>query len=139
MPVKGQKTTYREPRTHAQGVCIPNFILGDHAAQLFYAKFAAIKNRFPFVASGCLFAPLNRTCQKKVTMLVSESGRGKIMPKRSKLAIFGQLITGLVPKFAQRDRFDLLPGWLERVVDLTSGHLPNCCANRHAFLTNENN
>ena len=75
MPVKGQKTTYREPRTHAQGVCIPNFILSDHAAQLFYAKFAAIENRFPFVARGCLSAALNRTRQKKVTVFVTETGR----------------------------------------------------------------
>src|SRR6266536_987780 len=136
-PVKREKTTRREPRTHTQRVCVADFILADHAAEVLHAEFAAVENRFPFVARGCLFAPLNRTCQKKVAVFVSETGRRKIITELGELAVFGQFITGLLAQFSQGDRFDLFLVLLEHVVDLAGGHFPNCGTDRHAFLANE--
>src|SRR6266446_7970092 len=67
------------------------------------------------------------------------------MAERNQLAVFGQLVTGLLAKFAQRNLFH----WFRRtagvsapgysVVDLTRRHFPNRPPDGDAFLANENN
>src|SRR5438093_8753603 len=60
------------------------------------------------------------------------------MPKRNKLALFGQLVAGLLAQFAQRDLFSCLRAAFVTIVDLTRRHFPNRLADRNALLVNEN-
>src|SRR6266568_8472095 len=64
------------------------------------------------------------------------------MAEWNELAVLGQLVTGLFPKFAQCNLFDCSrgvagiadPGYN---IDLTRGHFPDCFADRDTFLANE--
>src|SRR5262245_15975338 len=59
-----QKTASSESSANAECVSVANFVLCDHAPNLFDSKFAAIENRFAFIVLRSLFAWLNRTRQE---------------------------------------------------------------------------
>ena len=69
----GQKTASGERGANAKRVGIANFIFRNHAANLFAAESAAIKNRFAFLPVRALCARLNWTGQKKITALICKT------------------------------------------------------------------
>src|SRR5882724_5465546 len=68
-----QKTPSGERGAYAKRVGVANFILRDHATNLFAAESATIENRFAFIPVRTLCAGLNWTGQKEITALIGKS------------------------------------------------------------------
>src|SRR6266550_727445 len=68
-----QKTPSGERGANAKRVGVANFILRDHATNLFAAESATIENRFAFIPVRTLCAGLNWTGQKEITALIGKS------------------------------------------------------------------
>src|SRR5262249_49197665 len=60
------------------------------------------------------------------------------MADRNEFAVFGEFVTGLFTKFAQRHILNLL-SISTVIIDLARWHFPDGLANRNAFLANEQN
>src|SRR6266480_6356054 len=68
-----QKTASGERGANAKRVGVANFVLRDHATNLFAAESATIENRFAFIPVRTLCAGLNWTGQKEITALIGRS------------------------------------------------------------------
>src|SRR5215211_848405 len=69
---EGEETASGERGANAKRVRVANFILRNHATNLFAGESAAIENRFAFIPVRALCAELNWTGQKETTALIGK-------------------------------------------------------------------
>ena len=69
-----QKAASSERGANTKGVRVANFIVRDHAANLFAGESATIENRFAFILFRALCTGLNWAGQKEITALICKPG-----------------------------------------------------------------
>src|SRR5215216_447123 len=67
-----QKAASGERGANAKRVGVADFVLRNHATNLFASESAAIENRFAFIPVRALCAGLNWTGQKEITALIGK-------------------------------------------------------------------